>query len=73
MTLTPKKKKNHIFLASCIPASKFASLEHNCNIFGTGRPHLWNTIATSLEHTHHIVGAKHAGRVERSQITTLRP
>ena len=29
------KEKSLIFLVSCILESKFASLEHNCHIFGT--------------------------------------
>ena len=64
-------KKIHIFLASCIPASKFASLEHKCCFFRTQVSHLWNTTATSLEHKCHILGTQHAARVERNLITTL--
>ena len=71
MTLTFFLEKIHIFLASCIPASKFASLEHNCCFFRTQLSHLWNTTATSLEHNRHIFGTQRAGRVERSLITTL--
>ena len=47
MTLTFKKK-------SYIPASKFATLEHNCCFFRTQLSHLWNTTATYLEHNRHI-------------------
>ena len=34
-------EKNSQVLASYIPASKFASVKHNCHIFGTKLPHLW--------------------------------
>ena len=63
-------KKNHIFLVSRIPASKFPSLKHICCFF---RTHLWNTAATSFEHYRHIFGTQRAVRVERSLIRTLWP
>ena len=64
-------KKNHIFLVSCIPASKFASLVQNYCFFRTQLSHLWNTTAKSLEHNRHIFGMQRACHVERSLITTL--
>ena len=69
-------KKIHIFLAPCIPASKFASLENNCCFFRTQLSHLWKTTATSLEHNRHIFGTQCVGHVERTVtilITTLWP
>ena len=39
---------NLIFLVPYIPASKSASLEHNCHIFRTQLPHLSNKTVTSL-------------------------
>ena len=57
-------KKHHNFLASCIPASQFASLEDNGCFFRTQLSHLWNTTSTSLEQDRHIFGTQHAGCVE---------
>ena len=51
-------KKNLIFLASWIPASRFASLDHNCQIFWTQLLLHWTTTITSLDHNCHITETK---------------
>ena len=51
-------KKILIFLASRIPASRFASLDHNCHIFWTQLLLLWNTTGASLDHNYHIFGSQ---------------
>ena len=53
MTLTFFWKKILIFLASCIPAFKFAALKQNCHIFGTELLLLYNTSVASLENNRH--------------------
>ena len=58
MTLTFFLKKNLIFLASRIPASRFASLDHNCHIFWTQLLLHWTTTITSLDHNCHITETK---------------
>ena len=58
MTLTFLVETLLFFLTSYIPASKSASLEQNCHIFGTTPSHLWNETDTSLEQNCHIFGTK---------------
>ena len=73
--MSPRKYEADIFLESCIPASKFASLEQNCCFFRTQLSHHWNTTAKYLEYNvlamWREVGLQHDDRSNYNIVTIL--